>query len=85
MRFEMDDIVAIVKPHNDRIVAQHRADEADQKLAELYVRLFDLRASLGACVALMEFDIAERGIPLTDTRRDVIARAKAAMEKAGIP
>lgn len=30
----MDDMLAITKPHNDKIVAEYRADEAERKLAQ---------------------------------------------------
>jgi hypothetical protein len=76
MTLSMDDVLAIVKPHNDKIVAEHKLAMAEREIEGLYVRILNLKAALGACAALMQFDVDEGRTPLTDTRRDVLAKAR---------
>ncbi len=69
--FTMDDMLAIVKPHNDKIVAEYRAEEAESLNAELLASLKELLDAPGQS-------------PYGDSREHQarIARAKAVVAKA---
>ncbi len=67
----LDDMLAIVKPHNDKIVAEHRAEEAERINAELLASLKELVGALPQS-------------PYGDTREhcERLDRARAAITKA---
>jgi hypothetical protein len=76
MSLTMDDVLEIVKPHNDRIVAEARLSRAEAKLEELYGQIYALKSALGSCAALMQADIDDGRATATPTRTQVIAKAR---------
>lgn len=72
----MDNMLAIVKPHNDKLIAEGRLAEAERQIERLYSQIFDLKSSLGGLSALMQHDIDGAGIGATKFRTDLLARAR---------
>ena len=66
----LEDAAAIVKP----LMAKYELDEAEARIELLLVKIFDLKAALASCVALMDLDAEIK--PPSTTRRDVIERAR---------
>lgn len=74
---EYEDFVELTKP----FIAEAREDREtikrlEAKIDRLYAIIFDLQSAAGSCVALMQFDVDEGRVPLTEVRRDVIAAAR---------
>lgn len=72
----MDDMLAIVKPHNDKIIAEGRAADLEREIDRLHAKIFDLKSSLGGLSALMQDDIANGRIVGTKLRLDLLAQAR---------
>lgn len=51
----MDDVLAVIRPHHDKIVAEHRAEEAGRKLANVTEALREAQGDIERLQREVEF------------------------------